>query len=427
MGDVSMMSRTPLEQPLGDGLVMRTPATEQDVEHLAVFNGHIHGPGVAAMTRALLSDHPHTRPDYWLFVDDEAAGRVVSALCLLPWTLRYQDVMLRAGEMGIVGTLEAYRGRGLIRRMNERFTALLREDRFDLSHIQGIPYFYHQFGYEYAMPLEADWRVEPYLIPAPQPSDAAYRFRAATPDDIAVLARLYDEAARRLDISAERDVAVWRYLLGPSMITEMVAETLLVLGAADQVVGYLRIARHGFGSGLIVSETSLLTLGSARAVLRMLKALATERDKPYIRLNLPDHSLLARVAQSHGARRVGAYAWQIRLVDVPALLLKLAPVLWGRLAASDFAGLSGRLRLNLYRQSFDLVFEHGRLVAVEQPQGQAVGELRLPPPLLAPLLLGYRSLTELAQAHHDVSASGLGAELVGVLFPAMSSFLYTIY
>jgi hypothetical protein len=420
-------SQAPYERPLPGGLVLRSAGDPADVERLAVFNGHIHGPAVAAMTRALLRDHPATRPDDWLFVEDAAARQVVSALCLLPWVLRYEDIELQAGELGIVGTHEAYRGRGLIRRLNERFTDLLRAESFDVSHIQGIPFFYRQFGYEYALPLEVDWRIAPHLVPDDEPDGDAYRFRQATVDDAPLLTRLYAEAAGHLGISAVRDEAVWCYLLGPSMGTATGAATFLVLDADSRAVGYGRIADHGFGPGLIVSETSALPTDAARAVLRYLKGLATEHDKPYIRLNLPEDSLLVRIAHAYGGHRAGGYAWQIRLVDIPALLLKLAPVLARRLAASSFVGYQRRLRLDLYRQVFDLQFEAGRLVAVGAPGPGTSDVVRLPPPLLAPLLLGYRDLPELAQSYHDVSAGGLGSALVQVLFPPMPAFLYAPY
>ena len=86
-----------------------------------------------------------------------------------------------------------------------------------------------------------------------------------------------------------------------------------------------------------------------------------------------------------------------------------------------------RLRLDLYREVFELQFEVGRLVAVGVPGTGTADVVRLPPPLLAPLLLGYRDLPELAQNYHDVSADGLGAALVQVLFPKVSAFLYAPY
>jgi hypothetical protein len=202
-------------RPLPGGLRMRAVEDMEDVERLAAFNGLIHGPGVASMTRALIVDHPATRPEHWLFVEEEASDTIVSALCLLPWTLRYQDVTLRAGEMGIVGTLEPYRGQGLIRVLNERFSELLDQGQYDLSHIQGIPYFYRQFGYEYAMPLEPHWRVDLATIGGPPPgAHNRYRLRPATGDDVPLLAQLYDEHATTLEIRVDRHRHGRGYLAG---------------------------------------------------------------------------------------------------------------------------------------------------------------------------------------------------------------------
>lgn len=413
---------------LGDGLVLKSVADEGDAERLAVFNGVIHGEGVAAMTRALILDHPHTRPEHWLFVEDGASGQVLASLCLIPRTWRYEEVLLRVGEMGIVGTLESHRRRGLIWALVARFDELLRDGGYDLSAIQGIPYFYRQFGYEYAIPLESDWCVESHLVPdAPPDERRRYTFRQATLDDLPALRRLYDEAAQDLSISSVRDEASWRYLLGPSRQTDMTAETWLVLDEAKQPAGYWRIAERGFGEGLIVNEVSRLSSDAALAVLRQLKALAAGRDKPYVRLNAPTGSTLLQTARHRGACDLGTYAWQIRLPDVGRLLRKLAPLLERRLAASPFAGLSQEVCFNLYREAFGLRFEEGKLTAVEGLGLDASPGIRVPPLLAAPLLLGYRSREELAQAHHDVLVWREWRYLVDVLFPKVASFIYTVY
>ncbi|MEL7674286.1 MAG: hypothetical protein AAGU78_11155, partial [Chloroflexota bacterium] len=79
---------TPDARSLGGGLTLRSVSDEADVERVAAFNALIHGPSVEGMARNMILHHPHTRPEHWLFVDDDA-GRVVSSLCLIPWTLRY--------------------------------------------------------------------------------------------------------------------------------------------------------------------------------------------------------------------------------------------------------------------------------------------------------------------------------------------------
>jgi len=419
---------TAFNRPVGNGLILKSIYDSDDMERVAALNSQVFGPVVGEMTRALVTYHPHTRPEHWLFVEDEATCQAVSALCLIPWQWHYEDVTLKSGEMAIVATLEPYRHRGLIRAQASRHKELLREGGFDLSHIQGIPYFYRQFGYEYAMPLEPGWRVELHNLDGVLPEGTPqFRFRLATVVDLPALMCLYDEAMCDLHISTVRDEAIWRFMFEHTAGTDMSSEFWLVTDEADAIIGYWRIMHHGFGKGLIVSETSRLSHLASAAVLQQLRALARERDKPDIRLNLPGTNDLLRAAQGWGAHDLGTYAWQIHVVDVARLLRKLTPVLERRIEGSPFAGLSQSVYINLYRETLELHFESGRLVAVNAIGITGKGDLYLPPMLFAPLVLGYRSREELAWMYPDVSVNGQSRLLVDVLFPKLNSFLFTIY
>ena len=192
-----LSTTTPYARDLGNNLVLKSISTPGEIERLAAFNLAIHGePGIDAMTRALILHHPHTRPEHWLFVEDTSTGETVSSIALIPWQWRFENVTLKVGEMGIVGTAEAYRNRGLIRALVGHFKELLREGEYDISHIQGIPYYYRQFGYEYALPLLLEWRVEMHDMPAEPPAAPTLTIRPATPDDIPALMRLYAAMTR---------------------------------------------------------------------------------------------------------------------------------------------------------------------------------------------------------------------------------------
>lgn len=421
-----LVPSTVYHKELANGLVMRSVAGEADVERLAAFNGTIHGAGVSGMTRELILNHPDTRPEHWLYVEEPSEHEIVSSLCLIPWNMHYGEVSLLAGEMGIVGTHEDYRHRGLVRAQAARHAELLQEGGYHLSHIQGIPYFYRQFGYEYALPLEGGWRVELDTIEAAT-NQESYAFRLAGNDDIPILNQLYERATVHLTVHSARSEGVWRYLLGPSMQTEMATETWLVLDSQQQPIAYLRIPHEGFGEGLIVNEASPLDAHAAGSVLPQLKRWSVERGKPYIRLCLPENSSLVKAARYSGGHTLGYYAWQIRLVDVPRLLLRIAPVLDRRIAGSPFAGIDEPVVLNLYCEAFEMQFHEGKLDDVRPLGFSERGGIRIPPLLLAPLVLGHRSREELAQAYPDVSASGRWQHLVDVLFPKRTSFLYTAY
>ncbi len=413
-------------QPLGNGLALRTAVCKGDIERVAEFNGIVHGPAVAAMTRRLFNHHPHARNGDLVFVEDERSGQVVSSLCLIPWTWRYEDVSIPAGEMGIVGTLEEYRQRGLIRTQVSYFKRRLRERGCLLSHIQGIPYYYRQFGYEYALPLEGGLRLE--LRHVPEPPEEPFTFRRAEIDDLPFLRRLYEEAVQELNIHAVRDEAVWRYLLIHAPGTETEVEYWLIQRAAGEIIGYMGLPLRHFGEELVVSEVSRLRFDAALAVLHHLKTLAVERGKPGIRLNLPANCTLMRLVRSLGAHDLGTYAWQIHVPDVVALLSTLAPVLERRVAESPFAELTRDLRLSFYQETILLRFVGGKLIEVTNLGFTSGGEkVRLPPLQFIPLVLGYRTVEELRAAYPDVSVSSACRLLVETLFPKMRAFIYTVY
>ncbi|MFN8529830.1 MAG: GNAT family N-acetyltransferase [Anaerolineae bacterium] len=331
---------TPYIKPLSPGFVLKSVATRDDVDRIGAFNAIIFGADVDAMARSLILHHPHTRPEHWLYVEEKATGQVISSLCLIPWRWRYDGIELRSGEMGICGTREGYRNHGFVRALMVRHQELLAETGCHLSHIQGIPYFYRQFGYEYALPLIGGWEIELRRIAdAPLPG---ITFRPAASEDIPALMRLYADSVRDLDIHADRDADEWRYLLTHTHGTGTAVDVVVMVADDGQIAGYCVIEHGGFSDGLNVSEASRLTHIGAQAMLRHLKTLAIAKGKPFIRLWMAENNPLLRTAVGMGAENRGRYQWQINILNVPRLLMAIAPALERRLAQSMFAGLPKR-------------------------------------------------------------------------------------
>ena len=413
---------------LENGLILRTAKDEQDVERVAALTKTVfEGEEVDTLTRGLFLHHPDTSLDDLIFVQDEKSGKAVSTLCLIPWTWRCEDVEIPAGEMGIVGTHEGYRNRGLIRKQVELFKQRLRERGCLLSQIQGIPYYYRQLGYEYALPLERWLTLQARQIPD-QP-ESTFTFRQATVDDIPTLMRLYDETTQDLAIHTARDEAIWRYLLTDTKGTEMERDTLLIKDPGGQAAGYVCIAHHGFGEELNVNEVSRLSYDAALATLQHAKKLSIKREKPGIRLNLALGCTLSQVALSLGGHDGGAYAWQIHIPDVAALLRALAPVLERRIAASSLAGLTQDVRISLYRETIQLRFAAGKVTEVANAGFTTWHDepIRFPPLQFTPLVLGYRTWQELKAAFPDVDVTPKARLLVDTMFPKTESFIYTLY
>ena len=103
-----------------------------------------------------------------------------------------------------------------------------------------------------------------------------------------------------------------------------------------------------------------------------------------------------------------------------AFLARIRPVLEMRLAHSPLAGHTGPLRLNLYREQIELVFDRGHIRAMEpfEPKRVSDGDAFFPPGTFPQLVFGHCSLDELKRVWPDlVIRHPEVAVLLGVLFP----------
>ena len=182
-------------RPLADGLVLRT-ATPEDAAELAEFNAvqqaedDLPGDLVHEWTLELFeTPPPRFRAEHdVVVVEDTATGRIVSSVLLIPQDWSYGGVVVPVGQPELVGTAPAYRRRGLIR---EQFADIHRRSEAlgDLWQvIGGIPWYYRQLGYAYALDLPSVpvWRPPGKVTDPP----AEIALRAATLADIPFLARV---------------------------------------------------------------------------------------------------------------------------------------------------------------------------------------------------------------------------------------------
>src|SRR5512133_1049427 len=436
------MLQTQYVQTLGNHLVLKH-ATGEDAPRLNAFNAMIHDPYVGVQVEAMMLHHPTIHPENFIYIEDESTGQIVSSLCLLPWRWRFDEIELKMGEMGIVGTLPEYRHRGLVRTLVSHLKKCLAVDEYDLSFLGGIPYYYRQFGYEYALPLEGYWHLPLYQIPSAAEnapafsgrkrilngSAPAYTFRDATIDDIPTLMEMYEVANRDLNISAVRELEVWRYQIEHKAEADSGAYALLMVDPSGKLAGYVRLKSFGVGSGLIVCEASHFAYNDIPALFRRLKEIAVECGKdPYIRFALPPSAVLTQAAKAWGAQFDGYYAWQIHIPDVARLLRTMIPLFERRIAASPFAGMTQNVRLNLYRQAYEMVFEKGIITAVNAIGFQNwAGMIGIPPDAFTQLVMGYRTAEELRDIFPDLMAWGGSRNLLAVLFPKTNAYIHMIY
>jgi hypothetical protein len=407
----------PTEQQLENGLILRSPRDDRDIDRCAAFVSATVREISGITTERILRHFPTMKLDDFLFVEDERSGEVVSTTCLIPWECRFDQVVLNVAMLEVVATHPAYRKRGLIRTQIAAFHKAVATQGFDLSIIEGIPYYYRQFGYAYAVDHSVGEGLPSGRIPD-LPHITPVRLRVATLDDIPHLARFYDTTFTTQDISTLRTEALWRYLLTAGERPLYMIEE----NGNGSVAGYLCAWRQPNGD-ISISESGIPSAETALALLHLCKEATTGE----IVTLWPRESTLAQVSRSLGSSRIPSHQWLLRITHPQNLLAKLAPLFEERLAESASAGFSGDLIINLFRQAYQMSFAEGHLLKVDSlgfvdaSMGADGGDLCIPPDAFVRLLLGYRTLAQLPDAWPDIVIRSSRRHLLDTLFPQCRS------
>lgn len=414
---------------LDEQYAIRRAESDDDGHRLnELFSAVFHPSDVGTLAETIFLHFPGMKREYWFIAEEKETQTIVSGFSLLPWTFELEGLELKVAEMGIVGTLEEHRKRGLMKRLNREFDQTLDEEEFDLSIIQGIPGFYHQFGFHYSIPLENHINIPFHLLPD-ELEEEPYTFRLTTVEDIPFLIEEDSAYRKAFSLSSIRDEGIWKYMLTESGETEYGSEFWIGERKDGAEQFYCRIPKDGFGNGLIVSEISE-TIGheALHHLLFFCKQKALERDKPYIRLNLHNESVGGKIAIGMGAPEGKPYAWQIKIPDKTRFLKKIAPVLEKRIAQSPFPRFSETIRLNFFKSSVDLGWDAGKLVSIEPGDGECPNTFSINEEWFPALALGHRSWRELRHIQPSIfPSSEKTALLIETLFSTCKSWIHEQY
>lgn len=439
---MTVSTETPRQLPAG--LTLRW-ATPEDVDKLAEFNSSIHEEDdsmrniIGQWVRDLCSgDHPTTSAADFTLVEN-AAGEIVSSLCIIPQTWAYAGLPMPVGRPELVGTHPDYRQRRLVRLQMELIHAKGAARGELLQGITGIPWYYRRFGYDMALDLGGARRFVwgnaggyNQLKPA---EEEPYRWRQAAEADIPLLQQLYAIHNAPYLLTTLRSDAEWEWVLnGPTPPSVQMRTYWIIENQAGESVGYVQFAL--WPDSLVVYELAVLPGRSLRDMslylLRAFKRFVDEKNETSPFDKSPVHKLSFAFGRFHPVytaldpeleKQLIPYAWYIRIPDLPAFLRHVQPLLEARLAESVMAGHTGEVKLNFYTSTLTLAFEKGRMgeLGTYQPKQLQDGDAVFPDLTFLKLVCGRHSLEEIKELYPDCYAKAEAKVLLGILFPKQPS------
>jgi hypothetical protein len=412
---------------LQGGLMLRALENPEDVGRYLRCVAAIYDPRSVKTCEVLVRSHPDMSYGDFLVVEDLNTGEFVSTTCLIPWRCSFEGIALAVAMPEMVGTRPEYRRRGLIKEQFRLLDEMAMERGFDLCIIEGIPYYYRQFGYAYALdhrPADSlpGWKVPQSFVNAA----AGYELVPAREAEIPLLCRMYDASVTVCHFHVQRDARYWQFLLNSLCYPVYILRE----ASGSRPAGYAVLQPLGVNSHAVrVQEGWVEGHRAGLALLGLLKLQGASE----IQVGGPEACLLRQLVRALGATPASQYQWLVKIPQIGQFLAKLAPVFSRRLACSQFSNLTRTLVLSLYREAFALRFVGGKLETVE-PLGFVEnhmyaegGDIRLPPEAFVRLVLGYRTVEELQDAWPDTFVRPELRPIVGSLFPRVLTDLNLPY
>jgi len=376
---------------------------------------------VDRLVERLMDRHPSMTLGNHFVIKHES--RIVACLVLIPVEWSIGGVLLRVAEMGCVGTLPEFRRRGLIKRLVEEYHRELENVGYDLSVIEGIPYFYRQFGYEYAIPLNEETRIEIEKLPG---YEMEHEIRSFEGSDIPRAMSLLNHSQSKFYVHSVRSKCIWEIQHETNIDSEQFQAYAVEKG--DEVVAYFRLTEKGAEKTLFLREVSETDVSTSRSIIRFLKDLCEQKGLETLSAQISYlNPLSEQLASFGGVQRKPAYAWQIRITDHTKIFQRIKPLLEDRLAGSPYHDFFGNLNFNFWRFTVRLSIENGSIGDIRVIDGCEDRSIGLNPLAFAQLLTGYRSLEELESTYPDCRVHPNFKRMIDALFPKMPSYIHVAY
>ena len=131
----------------------RIASTKKEFEGLKNMSKKIFDQEVYELADDLFYRSPKNEDNIYFYAYDQEKPKYVGILCLLATPVKYGDVVIKTAEYGIAGTIKEYRGQGINDKLTKLFFEKTKELNYELVIIEGIPYFYRRYGFNYAVEM----------------------------------------------------------------------------------------------------------------------------------------------------------------------------------------------------------------------------------------------------------------------------------
>ncbi len=399
---------------------------KQEFQQILKLNTKVHGEQVREYLNRIYLDHPKRDDIYYFYVKDNEEDQIVSGLILLPLEWSIGGNIFSVCEMGFVGTLEEYRGKGFIRKLNEIYEKVMAERGYLMSVIRGIPYYYRKLNYGFAMPLDNRILLSASKIPTTNLDHL--RIRKATYKDIEFVETLYNKYYKSFFISNKFHKEEFLFRFFNDEFNDFKLSTYIIeVDGKSEAFFSLGMSYDNTAYTILIPH---LTNNQMIKVLQYVKKINIFPKDNDIDFHVYEYTEFGKKIFALGGNHYQDYGWQVKIPDLKKFLEAIKIILEHRIEKSDFKGLNYNLIISNYEEELHISFKDGIITAIDMKKGypdEKLCDLRIPGSFLYKLLLGDKTFDEIQYIVKDAMIKKDLKLLINILFPKQISLPDTYY
>lgn len=412
-------------RPINDQFIIRISEGKiEEFKKILELNVVVHGEPVREYLSKMYNEHPRRTEIIWLYIEDVRNSRVVSSMNLSPQEWQLGDISFPICEMGFVGTLEEYRGRGFVKELNSLYEEIMLERGYLISVIRGIPYYYRSLGYEYAIPLDFRLLLNPSKIP--QDTLENIKIRLVNRNELDVLQEMYENFYKDYFIYTAFDLEQFIFRFINENDNDFQRKTYIIEENSEPKA-FFTFGKSYDNLGYEVNGSNLTNEYCVKT-LQFIQEIHQGTDE--IDLAIREETDLADFVIKIGGYSYNNYGWQIKIPCLKEFFSKFQLILETRLANSDFKELSKDVKISNYMETIQIFIEKGKIIKIEIESGYPeLGscDLQIPDAMLYKLLLGDRTFEEINFIIKDTLIRSESKILIEVLFPKEEAYPLSYY
>jgi len=417
-------------QIIDDELTLRVSTGSRDnmeiLSRILELNIMVHGERTREYIEGIFLEHPRRGEVLWIYIEENITGKIVSGLALCPLEWKIGEISVPLCEMGFVSTLEAYRGRGYMVKLNEIFEEAMVERKYVFSVIRGIPYYYRRFGYQYVFPLDDRIFISSNNIPDREYSNL--KIRKANLQDLELIHTLYENFHKQFFIvnKYNREGFFFRFFKDNYNDNRM---STFIIEDNDQSVAYFSI---GMSHDNIAYSVNVPHLNSRQMtkILQYVKTIHRNKINSDIQLHLRHDSEFGKFIFNLGGRPLSRYGWQLKIPNLEVFFKSIKSIIEERIKNSIYKDFSRNVIISNYRDTVELIFTKGLITKITHFKGYFDPEkcdVSIPGSLLNKLVLSDKSMEEINYMIDDAIVKPSSKLLINVMFPKKRSYPDTYY